>query len=213
MGQLSPDGHWQWDGWRWVPARPLAPPRGRPPRVPTVWTRRLQILLLVVAGFGLLSALISAALFPSEWSQMQSALVAEWHAEGIPGDEVSTLQRYLPGVLVIAIVFIVVWAVGVCALQVTGTLRRWVWWYWVQFALCCLAVLSLLITAADLATLLTSAAGGSPTLTMYRAEVGTLPLTLVGDLLNVGSAVCMLIAAIRIGPWAMTRDPGRVEGR
>lgn len=209
MGQLSPDGHWQWDGWRWVPARPVAPPLRQPPRVPTIWTRRLQILLLVVAGFGLLSALISAALLPSEWSRLRDAIVSEWHAEGIPAGEISSIQQYLSGVLVFAIVFIVVWSVGVCVLQVAGTLRRWVWWYWVQFAICCLAGLSLLVTLFDVATLVTSAGTGSPSLTAYSAELGTIPLTLVGDLLDVAAGICMLIAAIRIGPWAMTRDPGR----
>jgi hypothetical protein len=174
-----------------------------------MWTRRLQILLLVVAGWGLLSGLISAALFPSQWSQLQSAILAEWRAEGIPGSEIATFQQYLSTVLVIGLVFLVVWAVALCALQVAGTLRRWVWWYWVQFAICCLAAFSLLITLVDLALLLTTATTGSPTLSMYRAELGTIPLTLVGDLLNVGAGVVMLIAAIRIGPWGMTRDPGR----
>ncbi len=216
MGQLSPDGHWRWDGWRWVPARPLAPPVQQPssaPRVPTVWTRRLQVLLLVVAGWGLLSGLISAAMFPGEWGRLQSAIVAEWHAEGIPGSEIATFQRYLASALVVVIVFLVAWSAGVCALQVVGTLRRWVWWYWVQLALCCLAALSLLLTLFDLIRLLSATGAGSPTLTMYRAELGTIPLTLVGDLLCVGAAVCMLIAAIQIGPWAMTRDPGHLHVR
>lgn len=204
MGQLSPDGHWQWDGWRWVPARPLGPPPSRAGRrIPTIWTRRLQILLLVVAGWGLLSALITAALLPSEFGRLEAAIVAQWRQQGIPAGEISSIQRSLPGLLVIVIVLIVAWSLGFCALQVVGTLRRWVWWYWVQFAICCLAALSLLITVGDMVALLATAAGGGPpTLTTYRV-----PLTLSGDLLNVGAGICMLIAAVRIGPWAMTRDP------
>jgi hypothetical protein len=183
------------------------------PRVPTIWTRRLQILLLVVAGWGLLSGLISAALLPSEWGQLKGAIVAEWRSQGIPAGEIATVQQYLAAVLVIAIVFIVVWSLGVCALQVAGTLRRWIWWYWVQFALCCLAGLSLLVTLFDLVALLGTLGASSPSLSVYRADAGTIPLTLVGDLLCVGAGVCMLIAAIRVGPWAMTRDPARVGAR
>lgn len=197
MGQLSPDGHWQWDGWRWVPAQPVGPPRNLPPRQPTIWTRRLQILLLVVAGGGLLSGLVSAALFPSEWGAIETSIVAQWRAEGIPAAEISTLQQTLSTFLLVGIVIAVVFNLGYCALQVVGTLRRWVWWYWVQFAFCCLAAVSLVLTPLDLA---------SPE---FRAELPGLVLSLAVDVLTVGAGVCMLIAAIRIGPWAMTRTPFR----
>ena len=198
-----------------MPAQPVVARAPRPaPRVPTIWTRRLQLLLLVVAGWGLLSALIAAALLPSEWGRLEGAIVAQWQAEGIPGSEISTFRGYLSGVLVVAIVFTVAWSLAVCGLQVAGTLRRWVWWYWVQFAICCLAGLGLIVTLVDLIVLVAPAsAGASPTFGMYRAESATIPLTLIGDLLNVAAGVCMLIAAIRIGPWAMTRDPDRFGPR
>lgn len=197
-----------------MPARPVPLPPRPAPRVPTVWTRRLQVLLLVVAGFGLLSALISAALLPSEWSRMEGALASEWQGQGIPSGEISALQQTMSSVLVVAIVFLVAWALGYCALQVVGTLRRWVWWYWVQFAICCLAALSLLVTLLDLVVLLATAhGGGPPAVAIYRAEAATIPLTILGDVLSVGAGICMLIAAIRIGPWAMTRGPDRLEVR
>ncbi len=192
-----------------MPAQPIAPAQRPAPRVPTVWTRRLQLLLLVVAGWGLLSALISAALLPSEWGRLEAAVVAQWQAEGIPASAVSMYRGYLGGVLVGIMVFTILWSLGVCALQVAGTLRRWVWWYWVQFAICCLAALGLLVTVLDVAVLAVPASAGvSPALATYRAEAAALPLTLAGDLLNVAAGVCMLIAAIRIGPWAMARDSG-----
>lgn len=198
-----------------MPAQPVVAQAQRPsPRVPTIWTRRLQVLLLVVAGWGLLSALIAAALLPSEWGRLEGAIVAQWQSEGIPASEISSVQGVLSSVLVVTMVFTIVWSLGICALQVAGTLRRWAWWYWVQFAICCLAALGLVVNLIDLVVLVAPAATGvSPTFAMYQAEAATIPLTLAGDLLNVAAGVCMLIAAIRIGPWAMTRDPGRFGPR
>lgn len=221
MGQLSPDGHWRWDGWRWVPAVPLVgqpspdgqwrwdgqrwvpvgvvAARPRPaPRVPTLWTRRLQLLLLVVAGLQVVSTLTSAALLPFEWGRLEAVLVAQWQTEGIPATEISTLEQSMRSVLWVSVVLVALFALGFCALQVVGTLRRWVWWYWVQFALFCLATVGLLLTPLDFA---------SP---VFRAEMTavTLPLSIAVNVLEVAAGVCMLIAAIRIGPWAMTRDPG-----
>lgn len=202
MGQLSPDGHWQWDGWRWVPAATVMP-RPKLPRRPTVWTRRLQILLLALAGWGLLSGFISAALVPGEWAGTRAEILAEWHAQGIPAGEIQALQSLLSAVPAVIIVVTIVWTLGFCALRVAGTLRRWVWWYWVQFALCCLSVLDLLYTLVNLVLLLAGAGGGAGS-----TQALATPLTLVGDLLNIGVGVCMLIAVIRIGPWAMTRTQG-----
>lgn len=196
IGQLSPDEQWRWDGWRWVPGRPLAVPQRRPARAPTIWTRRLQILLLVVAGVGVLPVLVGAALLPSEMDALRAQLVAQWQAQGIPPSELSTLEQSFSTVVFFATAVVVLGALGVCALQVVGTLRRWVWWYWVQFAFCCFGALGLLLIPIDLA---------SP---MYRS-LPTLPLALLSDLLNTGAGICMLIAAVRIGPWAMTRDPHR----
>ena len=199
-GQLSADGQWRWDGWRWLPAGPLAVPQRPSPRVPTIWTRRLQTLLLVVAGVGLLQTLIGAALLPATWARLEATLVAQWQAQGIPSSEIATLQRSFAAYLWIILVVEVLFALGFCALQVVGTLRRWVWWYWVQFAFCCLAAAGLLLTPLDLLN------------PLYRS-LPTLPLGILGDVVSIGAGVCMLIAAVRIGPWAMTRDPGRFAAR
>lgn len=215
MGQLSPDGQWRWDGWRWVPAVPAGGPvsadgrwqwngaqwvprgvGGRPPaRVPTIWTRRLQILLLMVAGLQVVGTLIRAVLLPSEWQVVVTTVTAQWQSQGVPGTEISGLRQTMSAVLAVTIAVTVVFALGFCALQVVGTLRRWVWWYWVQFGFFCLAALGLLLTPLGFA---------SP---MMRSELITLPGSLIIGLVEVGAGICMLVAAIRIGPWAMTRDP------
>ncbi|MBO0701448.1 MAG: hypothetical protein J2P38_00845, partial [Candidatus Dormibacteraeota bacterium] len=109
------------------------------------------------------------------------------------------------------LIAVLLWELALCTVQVLGTLHRWVWWYWVQFAIGCLSAVSLVITLFDVLELaLHVGGGGSPTLAVYRSEGLIIPLTLIGDVLNVGAAVCMLIAAVRIGPWATTRDAGRL---
>lgn len=224
MGQISPDGHWRWDGWRWVPAHPVtgqlsadaqwrwdgwqwvparlaAVPQPPAARVPTIWTRRLQILLLAVAGFGFLTLLVGAGLLPSEWRSLQATLAAQWQAQGIPSSEVSRLEQSMYAILWVSIILVVLFGSAFFALQVAGTLRRWVWWYWVQFGLFCFAALGLLLTPLDLT---------SPVL---RSSLVTLPLSITNGVLQVGAGICMLVAAVRIGPWAMTRDPHRLESR
>lgn len=132
-------------------------------------------------------------MLPSEWRVLQDTMAAEWRAQGIPGREVSSLEQSMSAILWVSIVLTVLWGAGFCALQVVGTLRRWVWWYWVQFGLFCFAALGLLLTPLDLT---------SPVL---RVNLLTFPLSIANGVLEVGAGVCMLIAAVRIGPWAMTR--------
>lgn len=51
-GQLSPDGKWQWDGTRWVPAAPVTPAVPRRSRSWIWWLAGgcAVVLLLVIAG-------------------------------------------------------------------------------------------------------------------------------------------------------------------
>lgn len=147
----------------------------------------MQALVLLVAGWGVVASILSALLFPFEWAHLRTAFEAQLLAQGLPPAEIAPFERTAHAIAWAALIGSAVWSMGFFLLQLAGTLRRWVWWYWVQFAFCCWSA----VTTPFLLF--------NPTLTPNTI------LALVGGLLNVVAGVFILVIAVRIGPWAMTR--------
>lgn len=182
---VSPDGRLWFDGAEWRP-NPLRPP-GRP-RVPTRWTRPLQVAVVAVTllGFGsFVAALPLVASMP------------------IPIDE--TERQFMVASLVFqAVVF------GAAAtLIVVGSVGRWRWMFWAVLGVLGLNVVGVLVP------LLLGVAGLLPTrpppgvilliprpphMPMVIGAGGTLAQAAVPGLF-----VAMLVAGVRIGPWACRR--------
>ncbi len=207
VSTLSYDGRSRWNGTAWVPAggQPLPAPAYLPQRTarqPTSWTRPMQY---AIAGWYAISALYTLTL-PFWMGGMTSAMMSQSFQRqqrlnpnmAPPSPElIQTMTTFMNGVLWVSVLV----GAAVCAVLLVGALRRWTWTFYVVLVFLGLGSLS---GPLNLINLFDSRA--------YDAAVGyTLPtgLYVVGLIFWIPSValfVWMLIAAIKRGPWAMTRQ-------
>ena len=205
---LSPDGSHRWNGTDWVPVprQAFIPPayaaQAAPARVPTSWTRPLQ---LAVAGWYGLSALYSLTLpFWMGGTMSQAMNQSFQHQQQLypqatppPPDFVNAMTSMMTGIVWVAAIV----GMAICVVVIIGALNRWTWLFYVVLVFLGLGVLAV---PFDLVNVLN---GGSS----YAAMSGvSMPswLNWSGFVLSIPSTalfVWMLVAAIKRGPWGMTR--------
>ena len=183
VGQVSADGQFRWDGTQWVPI-----PRGE--RVPTPWTRPMQLAAAALLAVVAVVTVASVVIFYSHDAVKQVLDAAGTQIpQGTTEDDVITIT------IVTAIAF----AVFVGLIELFGALGavlgwRWVFWY----VLVCMA----LGTVSALAGIVS----------LFSTTPSPLPkvVQIVEELLAVGAIamlVWMIVGLVRFGPWAMKR-PG-----
>jgi len=206
VSTLSHDGRFRWNGTAWVPvaSQPFAPvPYQAPPaaRQPTSWTLPMQY---AVAGWYAISAVYTLTL-PFWMGGMMSTIMTQSfrrqeqlnpNVTPPPPEFIQAMTTFMNGVLWVSTLV----GVAICALFIVGALKRWRWAFYVVLVLLGLGSIT---APLNLINIVDSRA--------YDAAVGfSLPTGLYVTSLILwipGAAlfVWMLVAAIKRGPWAMTR--------
>ena len=221
--RLSPDGMYYWDGqswvttlsydrrsrWNgtaWVPvagqtfASPAYPAQ-RAPRQPTSWTRPMQY---AVAGWYAISAVYALTL-PFWMGGMMSSLITQsfQRQEQLnpnvtpPSPElIQTMTSFMTGVIWVSALF----GAAISALFIVGALRRWTWTF---FAVLVLLAFSALSGPLNLVSVFDNR--GYSSAVGYTFPIGFYVAGLILWLPGTALFIWMLVAAIKRGPWAMTR--------
>jgi len=206
VSTLSYDRRHRWNGTAWVPVadQGLAPvpyQGRRPARQPTSWTRPMQY---AVAGWYAISALYTLTV-PFWMGGMMSTIMNQTfqrqeqlnpNVSPPPPELIQTMTTFMNGVLWISALF----GAAVCAVLIVGALRRWTWTFYAVLVLLGLGAVSgplNLISVFDSRAY--SAAVG------YSFPIGFYVSGLILWIPGLALCVWMLIAAIKRGPWAMTR--------
>jgi hypothetical protein len=182
---VTADGRLWFDGQNWV-LNPLRPPVRR--RAPTKWTVPLQWLVIVVAvlSFGLLVAagplLISMLTIPVV--EPPSGL-----PPGISPGQLEQAAREARQSFIGVIVVEGLIALALLVLVVVGALRRWRWAFWLTVVLNAFNALN--ITAVPV---------------LRHPPVALQVAGTIMDVIQAMTCVALLVAAIRIGPWACRRE-------
>jgi hypothetical protein len=168
------------------------PPRGgRDPRlrVPTTWTRPLQLVTAAYLVLAALFELVTNALFETRPAIERSLRASN---PDLGGDQLrdSVNVGYVSSWLLVAAV------VAGAAVLAFGAYRGWRWAFWVTLVV-------LLVGAAQLPTNLLALASPATQIQPPAAIAVDLVLSVVA----VGILVWSILAAARHGPWA-TRRPG-----
>lgn len=183
VGQISPDGQFEWDGRDWTP---LA--RGH--REPTSWTRPMQLFTAAFLLVGVLNSVASSALY-----LRADTILRATRAQNPQMSEDLLRQGANLGVA-IGWATVAVFAVAVLFLAV-GSFLGWRWIFWVDLAWLALSSLGVI-------TNLIALFGNPSTQTMPQ---GVVALSLLLSLAALGLLIWYLVALVRYGPWAMRR-PG-----
>jgi hypothetical protein len=207
VSTLSHDGMYRWNGAAWVPlggasAQAFAPAGGA--RRPTSWTRPLQLAVIAYYTLtGLYGALSPVFLYGPMRDYLhtiaaQSMRQAQQSNPGAspPPDVTPFFDAMLPWMLGLSAVF----AVAIALVVVIGALSRWRWLYYALIVLLGLGVLGLPFTIAG-ASGVTPAGGGFP-----GPMLGSSWVSVVFSILGAALFVWMLVALVKRGPWAMTRQ-------
>lgn len=209
--QISPDGRWWWDGRQW---RPYGPPSGSPAarrRVPTAWTRPLQIAVVVLLIAGLINgAVVLFSLQDYMQAVMNTSIDRQAQIDpNLDPAQVGQLRQQARQVaqtiFTISLVVGIVFGLAYFALATIGTLRRWTWWFWVQLVLAGLAVLSLPQNVLALSGQTVRASPGAPPL---HVPVASAAVNVLLALAWLAVFIWMIVAYRRFGPWACRRVPG-----
>jgi len=182
-GQISADGQFRWDGQQWVPL-------GAGHRVPTPWTRPMQLAAAGVLAVSAVVGVISALVFYNH-----DAVVRALHAQGTPipaGTTEDTLVN-------ITIGFAIAFAIGVGIIELVAAIGSYLAWRWVFWPV--LVICGLTAIGALLGLFAFGRADASP------AGITGLVIAELIDLAGAAIFVWMLVGLIRYGPWAMKR-PG-----
>jgi hypothetical protein len=182
-GQISADGQFRWDGQQWVPLAANY-------RVPTPWTRPMQLAAAGVLALSALSGVVTSFAFVNHDSMLRAV-----HAQGTQIPAGTDIDTIVNAAIALTYGVAIFWAV-LYLVAALGSFLKWGWMFWGAFVLLCLGTIGTLINLRSFAS-----SDQSP------IPVGGL---IVGELIGVlGAAVFvwMLIALIRYGPWAMKR-PG-----
>jgi hypothetical protein len=171
-----------------------------PPRVPTSWTRPIQIGVAAYYAANGLYAISLPLWMGSSVSQvfnnaMQQQQQLNPDVTPPPPELMTTMTSLINGSIWVGALI----AFTIAVLAIVGAMRRWTWVYW--------AVMVLLgLTAISLPLRFLGAVGG--TLSAGNAVQVPAAATVAGIVFGLAGAVlfiAMLIAIISRGPWGMTR--------
>ena len=207
LSTLSHDGRSRWNGSAWVPTGPATPAAGYQPapglaRRPTSWTKPLQY---GVAGWYALSALytlttpfwLNGTMTQAITKSIERQQQLQPTARPLPAGFIETLTSLVTvGLWVSAFI-----GVAISVLVIVGAYRRWTWMYYVVLVLLGFNTISLPLTVINIfaGPTISSAQGFSlPTWTYWISVVLAIPAAAL--------FVWMLVALIKRGPWAMTRE-------
>jgi len=182
-GQISADGQFRWDGQQWVPL-------GAGHRVPTPWTRPMQ---LAAAGLLALSAIVGVITTLVFYNH--DAVVHALHAQGTAIPAGTTEDT----VVNITIGFAIAFAIGVAIIELVGAVGSYLGWRWVFWPV--LVIFGLTAIGALIGLVSLARVNASP------MGVGGLLLSELLDLAGAAVFVWMLVGLVKYGPWAMKR-PG-----
>jgi hypothetical protein len=183
IGQVSADGQFRWDGQQWVPIPPGT-------RVPTPWTRPMQLASAALFAFEAVYSVATSLLFINKDTMLKAI-----QAQGTQIPSGTSVDTIINIAIVTTIAFVVFFAV----LELVAAAGSYLGWRWIFWAGLILFGLGGLGAFTNLATLFKPATSPIP-----------LPAVLVSELTSVLSLamfVWMLIGLIRFGPWAM-KKPG-----
>ena len=182
-GQVSADGQFQWDGRQWVPIPPGT-------RVPTPWTRPMQLASAALFGVEAVYSVVTSLIFINR-DTMLKAIQAQ--GTQLPsGTSVDTVINIAIGTTIAVVVFFAVLEL----VAAVGSYLGWRWMFWAALILFGLGGLG--------------AFTNLPTLFKPDTSPIPLPAVLVSELasiLSLAMFVWMLIGVIKFGPWAM-KKPG-----
>src|SRR6266851_3332125 len=154
ISTLSPDGRWRWNGSGWVPVAAMVAPRSgpypsyqqtAPPRRPTPWTKPMQYAVAAWYAVSGLYALSIPFWMSGTMSQMINQSIQRSTAQNPevsppPAEMVSSITTMMSGVLWVAAIFGVVFAVVVIIGALAGS--TWInpfslpgWISWLSVAL------------------------------------------------------------------------------
>ncbi|HYM66673.1 MAG TPA: hypothetical protein VEW68_05235 [Patescibacteria group bacterium] len=212
---ISPDGRFRWDGSAWRAVSSEAPtvfrPARTPSRIPTSWTRPLQ---LGVAGWYALSSIYSIlvplwmqgpltqAMSQSMHQSLQQQIQQDPSATPLPPGFEASMTNTMDAVVTIGLWAGAAIAIAIAAVVIIGAARRWTWLYIVVLVLLGLGVIALPANIINLATggSISAAPGYGFKLPSWVLWTGT-AFSLPGLVLF----VFMLIALLKRGPWGMVR--------
>jgi hypothetical protein len=182
-GQISADGQFRWDGQQWVPLAANY-------RVPTPWTRPMQLAAAGLLALSALSGVVMSFAFVNHDSMLRAV-----HAQGTQIPAGTDIDTIVNAAIALTYGVAIFWAV-LYLVAALGSFLRWRWMFWGAFVLLCLGTIGTLINLRSFAN-----SDRSP------IPVGGL---VVGELIGaLGAAVFvwMLVGLVKYGPWAM-KKPG-----
>ncbi|TMD91215.1 MAG: hypothetical protein E6I73_04985 [Chloroflexi bacterium] len=208
VSTLSPDGRWRWNGTAWVPLTDMvvptfqayqAYPQPAASRVPTRWTKPLQYATvaasIIYAAYTFSLPFWMTGTMSQAMNQAMQQQAAQNPDMGTPPPEILSTYTSMMTVTLWLAVFIVV---ALATVVIIGALKRWTW---IFYAVLVLLGLSTLLLPFNII----GAVSGSSGLNVY-----SLPPWIYWASVGIGIPlaalfVCMLVAVIRYGPWAMPR--------
>jgi hypothetical protein len=182
-GQISADGQFRWDGQQWVPLAANY-------RVPTPWTRPMQLAAAGIFALSAIVGVITTFAFVNNDSMMRAV-----HAQGtqIPaGTDIDTIVNATVAFTYVVAIFFAVLDLVAAA----GSYLAWRWMFWAVFVLCGLSTIGALINLRSFGN-----ADQSP------VPVGGLVVGELTGILGAALFVWLLVGLVKYGPWAMKR-PG-----
>ena len=209
VSTLSPDGRWRWNGNAWVPLTAVVPsppyqaypafPQQAAPRMTTRWTRPIQS---AVVGVAVIYAAYTFSLpfwMTGTMNQAMNQAIQQQAAQnpnlGTPPPEILSTYATMITATLWVVVFVVI---ALAALVIIGALKRWTWMFYTVLVLLGLSTLSLPFNVV-------AAVSSSSGLNLYAIPSWTYWGSVGLGVLLAALFVCMLVAAVRYGPWAMPR--------
>lgn len=183
VGQVSGDGQFRWDGQQWVPI-----PRGS--RVPTPWTRPMQLAAAAFFAVEAIYSVIVSLIFINHDSMLR---VMRAQGTSIPAN--TDLNTVISISIAVALASVIVIAV-LELVAALGSYLGWRWMFWVALVLFALGGIGALTNLGTFAHPDTS-----------PIPVGAVAISEVFAVASLALFVWLLIGLIRFGPWAMKR-PG-----
>jgi hypothetical protein len=175
--------------------------------VPTKWTVPLQWLVVAVTVLSLGLFVATAPFVLSLISAMPQPVVVG------PGVSPSEAEQMASSFRVFAVATFAVEALigfGLFVLVVMGALRRWGWAFWLALALYGLGAVGPVVGVIfHLLALIRVTVPPPPGAAPAHVPPEPFALVVAGGVVSVGQVltfVLMLVAAIRIGPWACRRE-------
>jgi len=180
-GQISSDGQFQWDGQQWVPIPPGT-------RVPTPWTRPMQLASAALFAFEAVYSVVTSLIFINKDTMLKAI-----QAQGTQIPSGTSVDTIINIAIFTTIAFVVFFAV----LELVAAAGSYLGWRWVFWAALILFGLGGLGAFTNI-------------LTVFKPQTSPIPLpaVLVSELtsiLSLAMFVWMLIGVIRFGPWAMKK--------